>query len=949
MNKFLISGSYIAIFLLLLCNDASAYYYKQYTTSNRLISNNVYHSIRDSKGYMWFFTDKGVSKFDGSTFKNFTVSNGLSDHDIFSGYEDKSGRLWLYTFNGNPCFIQNDTVYNANNNAFLKKLPVISYIEFVYENADSTFYVGYINGQVIKMHKNGFEWVLKTNQNNTLLSMNKIGDTLKINKQISTISLINDKVIRTDPVPQNLNFHDYDKLLRINVKGLTIHDSNGLVWQYNATYLYGKILHIYYDKNGNVFCGTNNGLTIFNTKNNRSDSLFDNIKVTSTNQDLYGNYWITTMGNGVFYLNKNLDMIRPLNAIDNYKMYTNHNDQLFFIRGSKVYYFNNDSLTFINIPVNEGFEPLYIDESHFFFHDNNKTYYLDRTRHKIEPARTRLKSIYPIDSNRFLLVGINDISDARLQQGKFAIINTTYYTRITQSCFNNNTLYFSSNNVIYSYNAITRSLNKIDSLNSYQSISKLYLIENKLIITTNGENIICYDLRTGGQKKKQIQYPFDCYDILKMNAKGHKCILNTNKGYYIVEDIDNMPDNIQLLEYPLAGQDILSLNIFNNKAVCNLNDHYYVFDDSLMNKEKKKPEFFIEKISVNGKNYSSLNVRIKNSRHTHLSIALNLLKFDQVALNYEYRIIHDDTSQWYKASNDNLDIFLEKSGDYVIEMRAVTENNISSDSQFLTLAISPPFYYSFNFYVLVFISLSLTLFFAIRRFHQHRLKLFQNELNYLQLEHRSINSLLNPHFIFNAINNIQNLVNINSKDNANNYLAILSKLIRQNIENLQFSFIPVSRELALIRNYILLQNLRFDDKISLIITDNTDNSDHIQIPPLLIHTFVENSVVHGFKKEMDNFTINVELTLTIDDYLIIKVTDNGIGLSQSKSTSISPDKLSLGIDFIRKRLSRISDFYKVTFSLEIQSIKNEHATGAEVTVVLYSKFKNENNLDGGVS
>ena len=223
----------------------------------------------------------------------------------------------------------------------------------------------------------------------------------------------------------------------------------------------------------------------------------------------------------------------------------------------------------------------------------------------------------------------------------------------------------------------------------------------------------------------------------------------------------------------------------------------------------------------------------------------------------------------------------------------------------------------------------------IRRYNRNKKKLFENELDFLQLEHKAINSLLNPHFIFNAINNIQSLVNEQSSDAANNYLAILSKLIRQNIENLQFNFIPVTKELSLVKNYIQLQNLRFDNRIKLLIDAAIDNQDNIQIPPLLIHTFVENCIVHGFKKEMNDFTITIELSLSTDDYLIIKITDNGAGLSGKSNSAIS-EKLSLGIDFIRKRLKRLSDFYKVKYMLEINNVTN--GTGTEVLIILSARF-----------
>ena len=940
----------LTIFLLLFCcHSAEGYYYKQYTTSAGLISNNVYHTIRDRKGYMWFFTDKGVSKFDGATFKNFTASQGLGDQDIFSGYEDKRGRLWLFTFNGNPCFIKDDKIHNADNDSLLKKLPAISYMESIVENDDSSIYIGYTCGELIRVRNNDFQWIIKDRGNvYDISSMNRDGDTLKLYGRGSVKYLINDKIVRSALADTRTTFHDYDLLLFADDTGVRLSDNQQkILWEYNDSYLtWRNIMHLYYDHKGHFFCQANNGITIIDIKYNTKQSLFSNIKTSCVCEDLYGNYWVSTLGDGVFYLNKNLERIKQLKDIDGFRTVTVNNGQTFFTNGKGTAFFENDSLRFVKPAANISIDPLYVNDHYFFYCTGANTFYLNRKSSKINTINVdKIKYVYPAAKDHFLLVGADDIYDLNIAVNNGLLYKYPGPSRIYQSCFSNGTLYFSSNNALYKYNTETHAITKTDSLNYPASVSKMYVIQNELVVTTNGENVIYYTLGSGKLNKRVVRYPFACYGIQQLNNGRDEYILNTDKGYYIFKDIDSITRNIQMLEYPLAGQDILSLDIIGKNAIYGFNNNYYSFDDSLMNREKKQPRFFIEKIMINGTVYPSGNVAIKNSGHTALSIELSYLKFDLPAIDYEYRVVYNnDTGKWVSTENSRLDIFMEKYGKYIVEIRAVTKNKITSESRYLLLDILPSFYYSFGFYTLVFTALLLVIIFTVRRYNHRRVKIFQSELNYLQLEHRAINSLLNPHFIFNAINNIQNLINIDSKDTANNYLAVLSKLIRQNIDNLQFSFIPVTEELNLIRNYIKLQNLRFDNKINLIINGHDIELGDIQIPPLLIHTFVENSVVHGFRKDIDDFTISVDLAVTVDDYLIIKIADNGVGLQQ-KNNSVIPDKLSLGIDFMRKRLTRISDFYKVTFSLDIRNI--DSGRGTEVVVTLYAKFNPNFALGSG--
>ncbi|MBS1689967.1 MAG: hypothetical protein JSS96_14655, partial [Bacteroidetes bacterium] len=128
---------------------------------------------------------------------------------------------------------------------------------------------------------------------------------------------------------------------------------------------------------------------------------------------------------------------------------------------------------------------------------------------------------------------------------------------------------------------------------------------------------------------------------------------------------------------------------------------------------------------------------------------------------------------------------------------------------------------------------------------------------------------------------------------------------------------------------------RFRNLISLEI--NRDfSSDNIFIPPLLIQTFIENSVVHGKKKGLVELHINVTLKLRENRYLLITITDDGYGYQQSAHTS---DKTSLGISFVRKRLERISAFYKVDYLLHIENISDNDTTGTLVQIKIYSKFQ----------
>src|SRR5580704_7885457 len=75
-----------------------------FTKDDGLPSNCVYQAYRDSKGYLWFATDKGVARYNGLKFEKFTTLDGLADNQVFFFQEDNEGRLWMGSWNGKLCF-----------------------------------------------------------------------------------------------------------------------------------------------------------------------------------------------------------------------------------------------------------------------------------------------------------------------------------------------------------------------------------------------------------------------------------------------------------------------------------------------------------------------------------------------------------------------------------------------------------------------------------------------------------------------------------------------------------------------------------------------------------------------------------------------------------------------------------------------------------------------------
>ncbi|HPD96587.1 MAG TPA: two-component regulator propeller domain-containing protein, partial [Tenuifilaceae bacterium] len=102
------------IFIQLSTYNAFAEYkatYKHFTVDDGLPATDVFHVFQDSKGFIWFATSHGVSRFDGYNFKTFDLTSGLVDNVVFEIFEDYKGRIWFVSYSGKLCYFENDEIH----------------------------------------------------------------------------------------------------------------------------------------------------------------------------------------------------------------------------------------------------------------------------------------------------------------------------------------------------------------------------------------------------------------------------------------------------------------------------------------------------------------------------------------------------------------------------------------------------------------------------------------------------------------------------------------------------------------------------------------------------------------------------------------------------------------------------------------------------------------------
>jgi two-component system, LytTR family, sensor kinase len=180
---------------------------------------------------------------------------------------------------------------------------------------------------------------------------------------------------------------------------------------------------------------------------------------------------------------------------------------------------------------------------------------------------------------------------------------------------------------------------------------------------------------------------------------------------------------------------------------------------------------------------------------------------------------------------------------------------------------------------------------------------------------RSIRSQLNPHFMFNALSSIQNLMDRKETSTANHYLSIFSRLTREVLNTGEKELISLEDEINLIDNYLKMEQLRFGFQYTLNIESGLNRA-NIEIPAMLLQPMVENSVKHGISGLRDKGVIDVSISM-INQTLLLSVSDNGKGFDKNKASN---EISGLGIKLTNERISLLNKIYpEQSIILEIHS------------------------------
>jgi two-component system, LytTR family, sensor kinase len=297
--------------------------------------------------------------------------------------------------------------------------------------------------------------------------------------------------------------------------------------------------------------------------------------------------------------------------------------------------------------------------------------------------------------------------------------------------------------------------------------------------------------------------------------------------------------------------------------------------------------------------------------------------FSKTAIEYQVYKANKILIDWQANEYDNNFIWLKnlEHGEYILKMRLKIQRHNITEYPF---KIKPEWYQTGRFQMILGAIIGLfiiLLFLLFKILNQKRLlKKEQTDRERADNELKSIRSQLNPHFIFNALNSIQGLMNKNELTQANYYLTEFSKLLRESLLSHEKENVPLSKELKNLETYIKLEQLRFPFKYTFEI-DNQLDTNAIEIPYLLLQPIVENAIKHGISNMYEKGEIGIQVYPKNKD-LIVLIKDNGKGFNEANTEG--GNSTGFGLKLTKQRIQLMNKANKEqTVLLQINNFENK--------------------------
>jgi ligand-binding sensor domain-containing protein len=952
-----------------------------------LPSQESYNVMQDSKGYIWISTEAGLCKYNGTSCKVFNKNNGLPENSTYVVKEDNKGIIWIITSTSRVLYYSGDSLYEAP----FSKTMIQQYhgdLSQAYKMAFrddsiiiSTQHETYIFGKqstsirhIIPDTSFGYYFL----KDKTGLTEIKAGGTclqviVDAYRGVQTIGIYDGKHLQHI----SINYKSDDEpgwrvLTAENSRGdhfiafdntlLKINSDTG----YSFYRLPQEIISLYCDKQDGLWAGTLKGGVHFYPDTRRMDIDMVNLNgysVSGISVDVENGVWCSTLEKGIFYSrNKNVISYASKNGLDkpadvlecvSGKIFTaTENNELVEINSSGMIRHQ------LNLKGNKNISDIQSDGENLdllgrvvFF----KTDFKFSNEELIKNAKNNFYSggiqLTRTDDQR--IFGISFAQIFELVDGKAVIRKSPLETSgRCISYIGRNTFLYGCKNGLYEMSLDTiqgaapyssKKLNGIDGgvVKIFKSSSGVIWIitkESGLFIFSNGSiTNVTATLKLPTERLFDITE--DRFGNIWLGSNvGLLCLKPTNKMYDL--KIYNTLNGLSSNEIYKVAADSNYIYISTTEGISR-----FELKNDLTN--TIPPLIAVRSLTVNGIRFAYDGNLLFTHDQNSLKVEFDALTFKETNLPsifFSLRGFNQKNNRQETIKGNILELNNLSPDNYTLSVYAVNNNGVRSTNPVVFhFEIRKPVWQTAWFIIsciVIFIAVVLLavklIIGRIRKKEEEKTRI-NKQLTEFQLT--ALQAQMNPHFIFNAINSIQNYILKKKEQEAYNYLAKFSKLIRMVLTNSEQKTLTLFDELETINLYVALEQLRFKKNFEYKLSISEEIDIHnFELPTMLIQPYIENAIWHGLMNLPDEITGILKLTIvTENSFLKISIEDNGVGREESKKYKTESVHQPVAMKLTEKRLFIINEMedYAGAKAMVVDLKDNQgNATGTRVELYL---------------
>ncbi len=337
-------------------------------------------------------------------------------------------------------------------------------------------------------------------------------------------------------------------------------------------------------------------------------------------------------------------------------------------------------------------------------------------------------------------------------------------------------------------------------------------------------------------------------------------------------------------------------------------------------------------------------LRLQPSQN-HISIYYQTYNFSNQKGDFYYYKLDGIDKDWVGPTDKKHVVYPYLNyGDYKFIVKSENQaSGLTSNVAEFQFEILTPWYKQIWFHIIVFMALIAFLFIAYKQRINMLSKKEEEKRKIMQqiseLEIKALQAQMNPHFLFNSINSIQNYILDNNVDKALGYLSSFSKVVRKTLEFADKKFVRLNDVLSYLQHYIDLEKMRFDDMFNYeVVLDEEIDADSVMMPPMILQPIIENSIKHGIHPLNKKGTIRIEIFRFNKESIKIIIEDNGIG--REKASKINNNRKlkndSKGLKITKERLDILNRNNTGTYDIKIIDLYDDEgaASGTRVEIII---------------